>query len=112
MRTQTFRYSLLTFSIAAFMGLNVANAATATAVSAPAAAINNKATASYSIGTVAQPVVESNIVTVNVTETANFSLVATLAGGTTDANVDQSATPGETTRFTHTLSNVGNVRDT
>ncbi len=112
MKSRCFHYSLLTISIAAFMSLNTANAATATAVSAPAAAINNKASASYSIGTVAQPVVESNTVTVNVTETANFSLIATLAGGNADANINQVATPGSTNTFTHTLSNTGNVRDT
>lgn len=112
MRKSQFHYSLLTLSVAAFMSLNTANAASNNDISAPAAAINNKATASYSIGTVAQPVVESNIVTVNVTETANFSLIATLAGGSADANINQPATPGTTTTFTHTLSNMGNVRDT
>lgn len=114
MKKNQFHYSLLTFSIAALLGLNTANAAIATAINASAAAINNKATASYSIGSVAQPVVESNNVTVSVTETANFSLVATLADGDSnaDTNINQTATPGNTTTFTHTLSNVGNVRDT
>lgn len=114
MKKSQFHYRLLTLSVATFMGVNVANAASNNEVSAPAAAINNKATASYSIGTVAQPVVESNIVTVNVTETANFSLVSLVVDNDDDVDtaINQTATPGGTTTFTHKLSNVGNVRDT
>ena len=114
MKLNRFQYSLLTVSIATFMGLNTASAATATAVSAPTAAINNKATASYSISTVAQPVVESNTVTVNVTETANFSLVSLIVDNDSDPDtaINQTATPGGTTTFTHALTNTGNVTDT
>lgn len=114
MKSKCFHYSLLPISIAAFMSLNTANAATATAVSAPAAAINNKASASYSIGTVAQPVVESNTVTVSVTETANFSLVSLVIDNDNDPDtaINQTAIPGGTTTFTHALTNTGNVTDT
>lgn len=120
MKTNSFNYSLLAVGVAAVLGLNTANAATASTtggVSAPAAAINNKATASYSIGTVAQPVVESNTVTVNVSETANFSLVSTIVDGDSnpDTAINQTATPTtpvSTTTFTHALTNTGNVTDT
>lgn len=114
MKANPFHYSLLTLSVVAFMGLSTANAASNTEISAPAAAINNKATASYSVGTVAQPVVESNTVTVNVTETANFSLVSLVADNDNnpDTAINQTAIPGGSTLFTHALANTGNVTDT
>ncbi|MGM8870643.1 hypothetical protein ACS8E3_03030 [Psychrobacter sp. 2Y5] len=115
MKSNTFNYSLLTVGVAAVMGLSTgANAAEATAVSAAAAPINNQATANYSVGTVPQPQVKSNTVTVNVSETSNFALVSTVADGTSndDIAVNQKATPGGTTPFTHALTNTGNVNDT
>lgn len=114
MKKSQFNYSLLAVGVAVVLGLNTANAAVATPVSAPAAAINNKATATYSIGTVAQPIVESNVVTVSVTETANFSLVSLIADNDNDNDtaINQTAIPGGTTTFTHALTNTGNVTDT
>ena len=114
MKSNTFNVSLLAVGIAAVMGISTAtNAATATAVSKNAIPITNIATANYSVGTVAQPEVKSNAVVVNISETANFSLVATSdTDNNVDANSDRPAVPGGTTSFTHTLSNIGNVADT
>lgn len=114
MKSNTFNYSLLAIGVAAVMGISTAaNAATATATSKNAIPITNIATANYSVGTVAQPEVKSNAVVVNISETANFSLVATSdTDDNIDANSDRIAVPGGTTSFTHTLSNIGNVADT
>lgn len=117
MKSNTFNYSLLSVGVAAVMGLSTgANAATFTTGASKdnAAPINNVATASYSVGTVAQPIVTSNTVTVNVSETANFSLVSTIADGdgNGDTAINQAATPNGTTTFTHALTNTGNVTDT
>ena len=116
MKSNTFNYSLLAVGVAAVMGVSTgANAATpATAATAGAAPINNVATASYSVAGVSQPSVTSNTVTVNVSETANFALVSTVADGTIgdDTAINQTATPGGTTTFTHNLTNTGNVTDT
>ena len=116
MKSNTFNYSLLAVGVAAVMGVSTgANAATpATAATAGAAPINNVATANYSVAGIPQPNVTSNTVTVNVSETANFALVSTVADGTIgdDTAINQTATPGGTTIFTHTLTNTGNVTDT
>lgn len=116
MKSTTFNYSLLAVGVAAVMGVSTgANAATpANAVTAGAAPINNVATASYSIAGVSQPSVTSNTVTVNVSETANFELTSTVDDGSIgdDIAINQTATPGGTTTFTHNLTNTGNVTDT
>ena len=116
MKSITFNYSLLAVGVAAVMGVSTgANAATpAAAVTAGSAPINNVATASYSIAGVSQPSVTSNTVTVNVSETANFALTSTVDDGSIgdDTAINQTATPGGTTTFTHNLTNTGNVTDT
>ena len=116
MKSNTFNYSLLAVGVAALMGVSTgANAATpATAATAGAAPINNVATASYSVAGVSQPSVTSNTVTVNVSETANFALTSTVDDGSIgdDIAINQTATPGGTTTFTHALTNTGNVTDT
>ncbi|MGE6329918.1 beta strand repeat-containing protein [Psychrobacter pacificensis] len=116
MKSNTFNYSLLAVGVAAVMGVSTgANAATpAAAVTAGAAPINNVATASYSVAGVSQPSVTSNTVTVNVSETANFALTSTVDDGSIgdDTAINQTATPGGTTTFTHNLTNTGNVTDT
>ena len=116
MKSNTFNYSLLAVGVAAVMGVSTgANAATpATAATAGAAPINNVATASYSVAGVSQPSVTSNTVTVNVSETANFALTSTVDDGSIgdDTAINQTATPGGTTTFTHALTNTGNVTDT
>lgn len=116
MKSNPFNYTLLAVGVVAAMGISTgANAATpANAATAGAAPINNVATANYSVAGIAQPNVTSNTVTVNVSETANFALVSTVADGTIgdDTATNQTATPGGTTIFTHTLTNTGNVTDT
>ncbi|WP_105246213.1 beta strand repeat-containing protein [Psychrobacter sp. Marseille-P5312] len=116
MKSNTFNYSLLAVGVAAVMGVSTgANAATPdAAVTAGAAPINNVATASYSVAGVSQPSVTSNTVTVNVSETANFALTSTVDDGSIgdDIAINQTATPGGTTTFTHNLTNTGNVTDT
>ena len=113
MKSNTFNYSLLAVGVATVMGISSgANAAESTAVSKDAVPINNVATATYVVSGVSQSAT-SNIVTVNISESANFSLVATSDTDTNiDANSDRPAVPGGTTSFTHTLSNIGNVADT
>ena len=116
MKSNTFNYSLLAVGVAAVMGVSTgANAATPdAAVTAGAAPINNVATASYSVAGVSQPSVTSNTVTVNISETANFALTSTVDDGSIgdDTAINQTATPGGTTTFTHNLTNTGNVTDT
>jgi len=118
MKSNPFNYTLLAVGVVAAMGISSgANAATPNTtggVSAGAAAINNVATANYSVAGIAQPNVTSNTVTVNVSETANFALVSTVDDGSIgdDTAINQTATPGGTTTFTHTLTNTGNVTDT
>lgn len=113
MKSNTFNYSLLAVGVATVMGINTAHAATASTngVTGTAAPIDNVATASYSVGTVAQPKVTSNTVTINVKETANFSLIAT-NGNTIDTNANRAVTLGGKNTFVHSLSNTGNVTDT
>lgn len=114
MKSNTFNYSLLAVGVAAVMGISSgANAATTTSDATPSA-ISNFATANYSVAGVVQPVATSNTVIVNVSETANFSLVSTVEDGAPgdDTAVNQTAVPGGTTTFTHALANTGNVSDT
>ena len=115
MKSNTFNYSLLAVGVAALMGLSTgANAAINTGVSAGAGTINNEATASYSVANIPQPDVKSNKVTVSVSETANFSLISLIddKDSNSDTAINQKATPGGTTIFTHALKNEGNVTDT
>lgn len=117
MKSNTFNYSLLAVGVATLMGLST-GAMAATPTSGPviggAAAIENVATAKYKVGTDTnfQPEVTSNKVIVSISETANFSLVATTDGTVDDKNVNIAATPNTTTEFNHTLTNNGNVTDT
>ena len=110
MKSSTFNYNLLAIGIAAVLGLSTANAATTSgAISPTDNKINNTATATYKVGTILQPEVISNTVTVNISEIANFSLVS---ADNSNANKNISAKPGAINVFTHTLSNDGNVSDT
>jgi len=118
MKPNSFKYSVLAVGVVAAMGISTAaNAATPNTtggISAGAAPITNVATANYSVAGIAQPNVTSNIVTVSVSETANFALVSTVDDGSigNDTAVNRTATPGGTTTFTHALTNTGNVTDT
>lgn len=113
MKPTLFKYSVLTLGIVSAMGVATsANAARLVADSAPT--IDNIATATYSIGGVAQTPVVSNKVTVNITQSAAFNLTATNADGdiTDDYNKNAEVTPKGRTAFNHTLTNAGNVEDT
>ena len=115
MKSNTFNYSLLAVGIAAVMGLSTgANAGTDSGnTNNGAAAINNQAKATYFIGTVKQPDVQSNTVSVSVTETAKFTLLAIDGTSPTDdKNEGIATTPKGSATFRHTLKNDGNVRDT
>ncbi|WP_201596415.1 hypothetical protein [Psychrobacter fulvigenes] len=113
MKSSTFKYSVLTVGIAAAFGINnLANAAEIVAESAPT--IENIASATYKIGTVAQTPVQSNPVTVNITQSAAFSLTAKNDddNAADDYNRDVEVTPKGRVTFSHTLTNSGNVEDT
>ncbi|WP_198334066.1 hypothetical protein [Psychrobacter namhaensis] len=116
MKSNNFNYSLLAVGVAAVMGISTgANAAESTEVSADAEPIVSKATATYTVSTNPdqQQTAESNEVTVNVSETANFSLVAVSdTDNNSDTNANQLVIPGGTTKFDHILTNTGNVTDT
>lgn len=113
MKTNVFKYSLLTVGIVTAMG--TATAATNVSYNAENAfAVKNVATATYEVNNT-QQTAESNEVTINVTETGAFTLLATGgASATDDINEDIAINPktGTTVDFTHTLSNKGNVTDT
>lgn len=115
MKKFNFNPNVLTAGVALALGLvsGSANASTTTSQSSTAGTITNTAEATYSVDGVAQPKVTSNAVTVNTSEVANFTLVATQgASATDDKNEAQVATPGQATRFTNTLTNTGNLSDT
>ncbi|WP_367106088.1 hypothetical protein [uncultured Psychrobacter sp.] len=113
MKSSTFKYSMLTVGIAASLGIvSTANAAESAAASTPT--IDNVATATYKIGAIAQTPVQSNKVTVNITQSAAFSLTAKNDDGnaTDDYNRSAIVTPKGRVAFNHTLTNSGNVEDT
>ena len=112
MKTRLFQYSVLAAGIVTALGITSANAAKSTAESTPT--IDNIATATYSIGNIAQNPVQSNKVTVNITQSAAFSLVAKNDDGdlTDDYNQGLTVTPKGVVTFNHTLTNSGNVQDT
>ena len=115
MKKFNFNPNVLTAGVALALGLvsGSANASTTTSQSSTAGTITNTAEATYSVDGVAQPKVTSNAVTVNTSEVANFTLVATQgASATDDKNEAQVATPGQATTFTNTLTNTGNLSDT
>lgn len=98
--------------IAASLGVtSIASAAESSVGSAPT--IINMATATYNIGGVVQTPVESNKVTVNITQSAAFSLTANNGDGDTsdDFNKNLVVTPLGRVSFEHTLTNSGNVDD-
>lgn len=115
MKTTPFNYTLLAVGVVAAMGISSGAIAgtTSGATSNGAAPINNVATASYSVAGVGQPGVTSNIVTVNVSETAKFTLFAISGDSATDdKNENIATTQGATATFNHILINEGNVTDT
>jgi len=115
MKSNTFNYSLLAVGVAAVMGLSTGAMASITSgptTNSTTPAISNVANASYNVAGVTQTAT-SNIVTVNVSETANFILYATNGNSSTDdKNENIATTPNATATFNHILINEGNVSDT
>jgi len=118
MKPNAFKYSVLTVGVIAAMGIaGTANADDVSYSEDNAFAVKNIATATYNVtGNDTQQTAESNEVTITVSETGAFSLVATVADGNSgdDENKDINVNPvaGAAVEFTHTLSNDGNVTDT
>ncbi|MDN5566753.1 MAG: DUF11 domain-containing protein [Psychrobacter sp.] len=112
MKSNLFKHSVLTVGIVSAMGITgTAIAATTSVGSSPS--ITNVATATYSIGDVAQTAVKSNPVTVNITQSAAFDLSADNEDGDTadDYNKSVVVTPKGRVSFSHTLTNSGNIDD-
>ena len=117
MKPNLFKYSVLTVGVVAAMGITSANAATPTGGTSGSFNVNNKATASYTVaGNTTVQNAESNVVTVNVSETGSFSLISTVVDATPNddfgRNRDINAQANSTVDFTHTLANGGNINDT
>lgn len=115
MKPNLFNHTLLAVGVAALMGVSTgAMAAETNNGVQTGVAITNTATANYNVGGVPQLPVESNEVIVNVNETPNFSLVSNIndGDGDVDTTINQEATPGGLTPFTHLLTNEGNITDT
>lgn len=115
MKSNTFNYSLLAVGVAALMGVSTgAMAAKTNNGVQTGVAIANTATANYNVNNVPQLPVKSNEVIVNVNETPNFSLVSNITDGDGDPDtaINQEATLGGSTLFTHLLTNEGNITDT
>ena len=115
MKPNLFKYSILTVGIITAMGS--AHAAKSVTYNAENAfTVQNVATATYNVtGNGTQQTSRSNAVTINVTETGAFSLIATGgASPTDDINENTKINPqtGSAVNFTHTLKNDGNVSDT
>ncbi|WP_367111081.1 hypothetical protein [uncultured Psychrobacter sp.] len=117
MKPNLFKYSVLTIGIVAAMSVSNVNAAEVTYSAEDAFMVKNKATATYTVANnTTEQRAESNEVTVSVTETGAFSLIATSADDVPndDANKDRPINPqaGSSVDFTHRLTNDGNVTDT
>ncbi len=114
MKSNTFNYSLLAVGVAAVMGIST-GAMAETKTAEGAVTILNIAKASYSVDGVAQNEVESNAVTVNVSETGSFSLIAQNnedGKPGDDLNAGITVVPTGVAQFTHRLENLGNLTDT
>jgi len=119
MRSNTFNHSLLAIGVAAVLGMSTtANAGPIkTDTTTSNIEITNIATATYKVRDQDQPVVESNPVTVRVSEQVSFSLTAEnddkAQGGTLKDDKNQSITvaPNGYVVFKHTLTNTGNSDD-
>lgn len=117
MKSNIFKYSVLTVGVVAAMSVtSVANSATPTGGTSGTFDVENKATATYTVaGNSTQQNAESNKVTVNVSETGSFSLIATVADTTPNDNFNHDTInpqASSTVDFTHKLTNNGNVDDT
>jgi len=113
MKSNTFNYSLLAVGVAAVLGISTA-AMAETKSAGDTVIINNVANASYSVDGVSQTPVVSNSVTINVTESGSFSLIAQNGTGPIgdDVNAEIEVVPTGVAQFIHRLDNLGNLTDT
>ena len=113
MKANTFNYSLLAVGVAAVMGIST-TAMAETKSAGDTVVINNVANASYSVDGVSQTAVVSNQVTINVTESGSFSLIAQNGTGPIgdDVNAGIEVVPTGVAQFIHRLDNLGNLTDT
>ncbi|WP_201592533.1 hypothetical protein [Psychrobacter sp. Pi2-51] len=113
MKSNTFKYSLIAVGVTAALGITTTAMAATSVSSDTTVDIRNVATASYSVGTVAQTPVTSNTVTVRVSEKLSFSLVSNNPDGNSpdDSNVNEEVAPNGFAVFQHTLTNTGNRSD-
>ncbi|MDE4453692.1 hypothetical protein [Psychrobacter sp. DAB_AL62B] len=116
MKPSLFKYSVLTVGIVTAIGLTTANAEDIKYTAKDSVIVNNFATANYLVADNSTPqTAKSNTVTVKVSETGSFSLIAT--GGQEDSNVNTNLNlpinpqASSTVDFKHTLKNDGNVSD-
>lgn len=124
MKSNSFNYSLLAVGVAAVMGLSTTAMAAAPSVGPTATesgnagnnskTVTNIATASYSVGDVAQTPVKSNPVTLSINEVISFSLTANNLDDVQndEKNVNSTVVPEGFVTFKHTLKNTGNLDDT
>ncbi len=117
MKSNTFKYSILTVGVVAAMSLTTANAADVVYDKEKAFSVTNKATATYTVAdNTAEQKAESNEVVVNVTETGAFSLIPKNDDGDLEDDLNENLTiypaAGSSVDFSHTLSNDGNISDT
>ena len=105
MRSNTFKHSLLAIGVAAVLGMSTTANAVETDKTSTSVVITNQASASYNVSDQLQPVVESNVVKITVTEQTSFSLVPA------PTNVGKEVAPNGFVQFTHTLTNTGNRTD-
>lgn len=116
MKPSLFKYSVLTVGIITAIGLTTANAEDVKYTAKDSVTVNNFATATYLVtGNDTTQNAKSNTVTVKVSETGSFSLIAT--GGQEDSNVNTNLNlpinpqANSTVDFVHKLINDGNVTD-
>lgn len=116
MKLNPFNHTLLAVGVAAVLGVATsAIAATSGTVGDTTTTVNitNKASASYNVAGVEQPIVESNEVKITVSEQVSFSLVSNNEDKSpgNDSNVNEEVAPNGIAVFKHTLTNTGNRTD-
>jgi len=113
MKSNTFNVSLLAVGVATVMGISTSAMAEIKAAEG-SVTIVNVAEATYSDDGVTQNPVESNPVTVSVSESGSFSLTAQNEDGDSgdDLNAGLVVVPTGVAQFTHRLENLGNLTDT
>ncbi|WP_201553957.1 DUF11 domain-containing protein [Psychrobacter sp. 72-O-c] len=113
MKPNVFKYSVLNVGIVAAMGVTgVANAAGPAATTTAAVFdVVSQASATYTFDNTSQTAT-SNKVTVKVSETGSFTLLASTGAGDFNENLTINPQADETVDFIHTLKNTGNVADT